>query len=172
MENEFTPTLDDRSSFGPSFKKIDSQAVWVWRVNGIFYLPAYLIPVYMSVYHWWRFEHPLLMVLLALLMTLMITYLIAWLFPFFRWKHWFYAIDDHFIVIKSGVFFRQETIIPYSRVQLVDVHSGPILRSYGLTTLGITTAGGTHYLPGLSKDEADIVKRFIADKAQLHEIDV
>jgi len=164
--------FNEASTFDPSYKKIDAQAVWVWRVSGILYLPAYLSPVYVAIYHWWNLDHPLSMLGLALIGTLALTYLFAWLFPLFRWKFWFYAIEDHFVVIKSGVFFRQETIIPYSRVQLVDVNSGPILRSYGLATLGITTAGGTHYIPALSKNEADIVKRFIADKAQLHEVDV
>jgi len=172
MENVVNEQSRDVPSFEPLYKKIDAQAIWVWRVSGIFYLPAYLAPVYFTVFNWWNFDKPLLMLLLALLITIALTFCVAWLFPVFRWRHWFYAIDDHYVVIKNGVFFRQETIIPYSRVQLVDVHHGPILRSYGLTTLGITTAGGTHYIPALSNDEADIVKSFIASKAQLHEVDV
>ena len=48
-------------------------------------------------------------------------------------------------------------MVPFGRVQHIDVHQGPIERAYGLATLVLHTAG-THNasvaLPGLGHDDA------------------
>lgn len=89
--------------------------------------------------------------------------LVGVLFGVLRWylKHWYekynYQLDDQRLAIHRGVFWRHQVAIPISRVQHVDVNSGPLDRRYNLAKLVVNTAG-THYaqtsLPGLSVDQA------------------
>jgi membrane protein YdbS with pleckstrin-like domain len=42
--------------------------------------------------------------------------------------------DDRLRVVR-GLIFRSDTVVPFGRVQHIDVHQGPIERAYGLGTL-------------------------------------
>jgi DNA-binding XRE family transcriptional regulator/membrane protein YdbS with pleckstrin-like domain len=68
-----------------------------------------------------------------------------------------YEITPKFIMIKSGVFTRDRTTIPFSRVQNITISQGILDRVFGLFTVKIETAGasgvgaqgGTHRAEGL-----------------------
>ena len=62
--------------------------------------------------------------------------------------------DD--LLVTSGILFRRLVIVPYGRMQLVDVTAGPIDRSFGITTVQLHTAAATSdaAIPGLSPDDA------------------
>ena len=57
--------------------------------------------------------------------------------------------DD--LLVSSGILFRRLVIVPYGRMQLVDVTAGPIDRALGLTTVQLHTAAATTdaTIPGL-----------------------
>lgn len=60
------------------------------------------------------------------------------------------------LLVTSGVLFKRLVIVPYGRMQLVDLVAGPIDRSLGLATVKLHTAAATTDagIPGLSPDEA------------------
>lgn len=63
---------------------------------------------------------------------------------------------DRLRVVK-GLLFRSDTVVPFGRVQHIDVHQGPVERFYGLGTLVLHTAGNHNSsvsLPGLGYDDA------------------
>ena len=62
--------------------------------------------------------------------------------------------DD--LLVTSGILFRRLVVVPYGRMQLVDVSAGPIDRSFGITTVQLHTAAATSdaAIPGLPPDEA------------------
>ena len=62
---------------------------------------------------------------------------------------------DDFLV-TSGIMFRRLVIVPYGRMQLVDVKAGPIDRWLGITTVQLHTAAATTdaSIPGLVPDVA------------------
>ena len=63
---------------------------------------------------------------------------------------------DRLRVVK-GLLFRSDTVVPFGRVQHIDVHQGPIERAYGLGTLVLHTAGNHNSsvsLPGLGHGDA------------------
>jgi uncharacterized protein len=155
-----------------SEKRIDENAIWVWRLNSFFALPVYLVPFYYVAYRWFRLEHPFLMLILAFALVGVALYLFAWVRPRLRWKHWFYQIDKDYIILKYGIFFKREVVIPFSRVQLVDTSHGPIMRGYDLMDVSISTAGGVHSIPALLSAEAEGLRNFIAEQAHLHDVDV
>jgi len=59
--------------------------------------------------------------------------------------------------VVRGLLFRSDTVVPFGRVQHIDVHQGPIERAYGLATLVLHTAGNHNAsvaLPGLGHGDA------------------
>jgi uncharacterized protein len=153
-------------------RPIDVNAIQVWRMNGFFWLPIYLVPVYIVAFNWWKVESPFLVLLLAFVLVFAALFVFAWWLPTLRWKHWSYMLDQNFILLKYGIFFKREVVIPFSRVQLVDTSHGPIMRSYGLMDVSISTAGGDNSIPALPNAEAELLRNHIADQAHLHEVDV
>jgi membrane protein YdbS with pleckstrin-like domain len=69
---------------------------------------------------------------------------------------WGYAEHDDELYITSGAFFRRMVIVPYGRMQYVDVQSGPLDQLYGIAKLQLHTAspGTSATIPGLPADEA------------------
>ena len=79
-------------------------------------------------------------------------------FPRRRYRCWGYRQGEHGIRIVSGLLIRKETVVPYNRVQHIDVSRGPIERVNGLATLILHTAGNynsTVDLPGLALEDAN-----------------
>lgn len=66
--------------------------------------------------------------------------------------------DD--LLVTSGILFRRLVIVPYGRMQLVDVTAGPIDRALGITTVQLHTAAATSdaAIPGLPPDEASALR--------------
>jgi len=59
--------------------------------------------------------------------------------------------------VVRGLMFHSDTVVPFGRVQHIDVHQGPIERAYGLATLVLHTAGNHNAsvsLPGLAHADA------------------
>lgn len=80
-----------------------------------------------------------------------------------------YAVRQHDLVYKSGVISKSITIIPYNRVQHLELYEGAISRIFYLCRLELFTAGGSMgdlKIPGLSKEEAERIKTFIVAKVQ------
>ena len=57
-----------------------------------------------------------------------------------RWRAWGYAEREKDLVIRRGVLVRRLTIVPYGRLQFVDVKQGPLARALGVSTLQLHTA--------------------------------
>lgn len=78
-----------------------------------------------------------------------------WLIPR-NWRAWGYAerLDD--LLVTHGVMYRRLTVVPYGRMQFVDVASGPLERRYGLATVQLHTASPATdaKIPGLPAAEA------------------
>ncbi len=63
--------------------------------------------------------------------------------------------------VLRGFMWRTDTIVPFNRIQHIDVAQGPFQRMFGLSTLIVHTAG-THNsivaLPGLSTPDAEAMR--------------
>ena len=69
-----------------------------------------------------------------------------------RTRSWGYAEREDDLLVTSGIMFRRLVIVPYGRMQLVDVQAGPIHRWLGITTVQLHTAAATTdaSIPGLT----------------------
>ena len=87
--------------------------------------------------------------------------------PVRRYRGWGYREGEDEIEIRRGLLIRVRTIVPFGRVQHIDVAQGPIQRMFGLGTLILHTAG-THGasvpLPGLPVAEAEAMRDRIRAK--------
>ncbi|MFG2480071.1 PH domain-containing protein [Streptomyces fagopyri] len=74
-----------------------------------------------------------------------------------NWRSWRYAERADDLLISRGVLFREETVVPYGRMQLVEVTSGPVERHFGLASVQLHTAAAATdaRIPGLDPAEAE-----------------
>lgn len=90
--------------------------------------------------------------------------------PFRIWSRIGYRLGGDQVQIQRGNFWRVDTIMPFSRVQHIDVAEGPLDRAFGLASLVMHSAG-THNsvvtLPGLTRHDAQDLRDHI--RAQIRE---
>lgn len=77
----------------------------------------------------------------------------------------YYEGADDFL-IASGIMFRELNVIPYGRIQFVDVNEGPIARKYGITSITLHTASAetAGKLEGLPAAEAARLRDMLASR--------
>ena len=75
-----------------------------------------------------------------------------------------YSVDGEWLRVVRGWTFHSDTIVPFVRVQHIDVNRGPIDKIFRTASLVVHTAG-THNsivtLPGLSPDRAAELREII-----------
>ncbi|WP_148573967.1 PH domain-containing protein [Nocardioides caldifontis] len=69
---------------------------------------------------------------------------------------WGYAEEHEELLIVRGAVFRRLVVVPYGRMQYVDVAAGPLDQLVGIAKVHLHTAspGTTAVIPGLPADEA------------------
>lgn len=77
-----------------------------------------------------------------------------------------YATEDSDFVVRRGALFRRLNVIPYGRIQFVDVSEGPLLRAFGLATLQLHTAsaGTDATVPGLTVEQANVLRERLVER--------
>lgn len=95
----------------------------------------------------------------------------------FAWAWWIigrrvssfgYAERDDDLLVVSGVLVRRLVIVPYGRMQMVDLRAGPIDRWLGIATVQLHTAAATTdaSIPGLPPTEAAAVRDRLAARGE------
>ena len=72
------------------------------------------------------------------------------------WRAWGYAERDEDLIVTHGILVRRLTVVPYGRLQFVDVNAGPLDRRFGIATVQMHTASAATdaTIPGLTPPEA------------------
>ena len=84
--------------------------------------------------------------------------------PLRRYQARGYHLGADRLRVVRGLLFRSDTVVPFGRVQHIDVNQGPIERAYGLATLTLHTAGNHNAsvsLPGIADAEARAMRETI-----------
>jgi len=156
--------------------KLSKSAISAWRLSTtIFCFFLILIPFFLWIYGaiWPRSASFSIWLIAALTaVVFIISGLIIFFYPEIRWQHWYYEVGEHEIDLQSGIFITTRTLVPVKRVQHVDTRQGPILRSYNLADVTISTAATTHRIPALDEETADTVRDQISKFARLAKEDV
>ncbi|MGI5214789.1 PH domain-containing protein [Plantactinospora sp. CA-290183] len=71
-------------------------------------------------------------------------------------RAWGYAERDNDLLVRHGLLVRRLSIVPYARMQFVDVTAGPLERAFNLATVQLHTAAAASdaRVPGLRPAEA------------------
>jgi len=71
-------------------------------------------------------------------------------------RAWGYAERDNDLLVRHGLLVRRLSVVPYARMQFVDVTAGPLERAFGLATVQLHTAAAATdaKIPGLRPAEA------------------
>lgn len=146
-------------------QKIDRRALTIWRMAGaMISLVTWALPVLYGLI----FDEIDMRVMAGLIgIAVLATFFLAYLFPQLRWSRWRYEIHEQDIDLQYGIFIIRRVLIPMVRVQHVDTQQGPLMRMYGLASVTISTAAGTHEIPALRVETADQVRERIAELAKV-----
>ncbi len=73
-----------------------------------------------------------------------------------RVRAWAYTEREDDLIVARGVLVRRLSVVPYGRMQFVDVTAGPVERAFRLATVKLHTAAAASdaRIPGLERDEA------------------
>jgi membrane protein YdbS with pleckstrin-like domain len=80
----------------------------------------------------------------------------SWAVEYGRYRAWGYAERGDDLIVNRGVIFRRLSVVPYGRMQFIDVTAGPVDRLFGLATVQLHTAAAATdaRIPGLRRQDA------------------
>jgi membrane protein YdbS with pleckstrin-like domain len=81
---------------------------------------------------------------------------LGWLLERGRYRAWGYLERDDDLVVRRGILFRRVTVVPFGRMQFIDITAGPVDRVFDLATVQLHTAAAATdaRIPGLRSAEA------------------
>ncbi len=82
-----------------------------------------------------------------------------------RVRAWAYSERAEDLLVRRGVLISRLSVIPYGRMQFIDVVAGPLERLYGLATVRMHTAAAASdaRIPGLGREEAARLRDHLAE---------
>jgi membrane protein YdbS with pleckstrin-like domain len=83
-------------------------------------------------------------------------------------RSWGYAERADDLLVTRGILNRQLVVVPYGRMQYVDVTAGPLDRKFGLSTVQLHTAAAATdaRIPGLVPSEAARLRDRLAARGE------
>jgi membrane protein YdbS with pleckstrin-like domain len=89
----------------------------------------------------------------------------SWRFIGRRFGSWGYAEREDDLLVRRGVMFARLSVVPYGRMQFIDVTAGPLERAFGIATVRLHTAAAASdaRIPGLEREEAARLRDSLAE---------
>jgi membrane protein YdbS with pleckstrin-like domain len=83
-------------------------------------------------------------------------------------RAWGYAEREDDLLVRHGVMWRTVVVVPYGRMQFVDVYAGVVDRMFGLAKVQLHTASARSdaYIPGLGPQEAARLRDRLASRGE------
>jgi membrane protein YdbS with pleckstrin-like domain len=81
---------------------------------------------------------------------------------------WGWVEREEDLVVTRGRLWRRLDVVPYGRMQLVDVTDGPLQRAFGVTTIRLHTASPSSraHLPGLPPADAARLREQLTERGE------
>jgi membrane protein YdbS with pleckstrin-like domain len=78
---------------------------------------------------------------------------------------WGYLEREDDLLVRRGLLVRRLSVVPYGRMQFIDVIAGPVERLFGLATVRLHTAAAATdaRIPGLAAEEAARLRDRLAE---------
>ena len=159
MDELFAPPAYDWKRLSPQYRRL-RRLTTVLGAPIIFSIPAVIVGVASGMW-WisavlWGIAAVIVIIRLALVER--------------NYRSWGYVEREDDLYITHGVLFRSLVAVPYGRMQLVEVESGPLERSFGLATISLKTASSetNATIPGLTPDEATRLRDRLTELGEAH----
>ncbi len=93
---------------------------------------------------------------------------LAWTWVGRNQRAWGYTERADDLLVRRGLAFRQLIVVPYGRMQFVDVTAGPLQRRFGLATVQLHTAAAKTdaRIPGLTPLAAATLRDRLAARGE------
>ena len=111
---------------------------------------------------------PTIPIIIVVLILLFLLFISIYFYEIFYMRYYFYDIVEANLIIKKGVFSRNEITIPFNRLQDVYVDQDVLDRIFGLYDVHVSSA--THissqlsHIDGLNKRNSEKIKGFILQR--------
>jgi uncharacterized protein len=124
-----------------------------WAVGNLIVVAVLSLPLLFTLLGWWSWLPRWLAVALPAFMLVLAVWRLV-LIPR-QVRAIGYAERDDDLLIRGGIFFQRVMVVPYGRMQYVDISVGPVERWLGLCTLKLHTASASTnaMIPGLPAEE-------------------
>ncbi len=76
-----------------------------------------------------------------------------------------YQVREHDLSYRNGLIVKRVQTVPFVRVQHAQMRQGPVERLFGISTLGINSAGPDLAISGLGVDEAGRLRALVIERA-------
>lgn len=76
-----------------------------------------------------------------------------------------YSVGNGQVLQRGGVLYRRVKAIPLANIQFTVAFATPLHRLFGLCTVALAAAGGTLFLTGLTRADAQRLRELIASPA-------
>ncbi|NEV94188.1 PH domain-containing protein [Psychroflexus sp. YR1-1] len=152
----------------PDFKSVDLEAVekrykkLLWLNESVVFLVLFAIPVVGLFFDRIPMWIPVTALIVLGVIFILRTIEIEKGFPVRK-----FGVRQHDMIYQSGFFHFTETVVPYNRIQHVEIKQGPLSRLFSLYTLRLYTAGassGDLIIDGLDQSTAQKLKAKVLDK--------
>lgn len=147
-----------------TIKKVSPRVIKLWRIKAVIHSAVFILMVFLAIIIFQFFSGNSLPQWLTILIgveLLLQSIFIIFIRPNLKGKHWRYSFEDDRIMLKTGIWFRDQVTIPMIRIQNIESNVGPIAKKLDLTSLSITTASDTHTLPELNTQESLKLQKWI-----------
>ncbi|UTE76791.1 PH domain-containing protein [Rossellomorea sp. KS-H15a] len=154
-------------------KKLAKKVVQVWLASNIISCVVGFAVLGMLFYldHRFQWTEWIGWILIALAVYSVIDFIWSFFQPGFLYRSWRFDFDEEFLQLKSGFWQEQHHLVPMTKIQAVSTSQGPLLRKFGLRSIGIETMGSTHEIPALSEELAIEIRDTIAHFAKVKEVE-
>lgn len=105
--------------------------------------------------------------ILYFVLIVLVYVLLKYIYEIYYFKNYYYDVADN-LVIKKGVFSRNEINLPFSRLQDVYVDQDVLDRIFGLYDVHVSSAttisGNLSHIDGLNQKNAEAIKNLLLSK--------
>lgn len=86
-------------------------------------------------------------------------------------KSWGYHEAEEELIVRGGIMFRRVVVVPYGRMQYVDVQAGPLASRLGYASVTLHTAASATAaeIPGVPTAEAHRLRNRLTELGESHD---
>ncbi len=143
---------------------LDDRAITLWRIHGLF--PGLLLGSVGGVTAFALAQSILWGAGTAAGVAFLIAIGTAGIRPSYLARTWRYEITPEEIYLQRGWLVIRRTVVPLVRVENVDTVQGPLASAFGVMSVTVSTAAGSHEIPALSTEVAEVLRDKIARYAR------